>query len=273
MPSGISNISASAAQIVASQQSKLITTLNTLSQVNNQLAMKNQDYLLQADLFGTTTEAENKEIQSINEFNGKINDQLVKRDALEASTKNPLNKMYNVEEFVITNQGMCGMGMGMGKFAGKTVSLSGKELTALSDILGKNEGAQASSVVDQLTAAGIQAKEVDVTVKDENGKEVKNASKKGVEITNPDGSKTVVYDANGNGGLDTQDYNFNKALKCFEKDLCDFKAQIKEIDTQVQTFKTERDPHVTELGKLTNKLDIIQAKMNIIDASINQLDS
>ena len=263
-------------QLLAANRSKLMTTLNTLAGVNSQLAFKNQEYMLQAELFGTVTADEEKEIGIINTYNTDINNKLDARDKYEAAN-NPLCNTYCVEEFIVTNQGMCGMGMGMGKFGSNKIQLSGKELATLSLILCENEGSQASDVVTKLKEAGIDAKETAVTVKDENGNVVNGASKTGVEIshTNKDGTvtKTVVYDANGNGGLDTQDYNFNKALTEFETDLSKFKCEINKMDTEINAVKKERDPHVQTLTDLTQKGDLINQKMNIIDASIKQLDT
>ena len=56
-----------------------------------------------------------------------------------------------------------------------------------------------------------------------------------IVFTNSDGTTTKIYDANGNGGLDDGDYDFNTALTQFDAAMSAYNAKIAPINDQISS--------------------------------------
>ncbi|MDD3013505.1 MAG: LysM peptidoglycan-binding domain-containing protein [Candidatus Gastranaerophilales bacterium] len=288
-------------------QSKLESTKNQQSKVNNQLALDSNQFMIDASLYEGITEDQIKEVGIVNDFNVLINEQLKAHDTLVQSSDNPMNKVYDVQQFIVTNQGMCGMGMGMGRMSSTTVGLSGTELLVLAAALSSKTGSadnspaanimtalgtvdtgfdatklndalsntantsNPSDLVEVLKAVGINATTIAVDVKDENGNSINGACKTGIEITHADGKKTTVYDANGNGGLDTQDYDFNKSLVNFETDLAEYKNAMDNIDAIKENLEAQRAPHDLKIENLEKDGETVKDKMSLLDKNMDKL--
>lgn len=243
----------------------LQAVLKSITGLTNKLELNNDEFLIQSKDYDSTNTEATKEVDEINKLDLEINNELIQRDQI--SKENPLNANFDVQEFIQNNKGMCGMGMGMGAFGDKTVKLSGAELIALSTILTESqEGGKATetdfaSIAKKLQDTGINAQVVKV-----NGKDT-------IEITHADNSKTTVFDANGNGGLDTQDYNFNAALNEFKNDLAEFNGKMTAISNKIKESENARAPHITNLKNLKIDMTQIESKMNKLDENSKTLNT
>lgn len=244
----------------------LQAVLKSITGLTNKLELNNDEFLIQSKDYDSTNAAATTEVDEINKLDLEINNELIQRDQI--SKENPLNANFDVQEFIQNNKGMCGMGMGMGAFGEKTVKLSGAELIALSTILTESQEKGTATATDfddiakQLQSTGIDAKSV-----------VTSDGKKTIEITHADKTKTVVFDANGNGGLDTQDYNFNAALSDFKKDLEVFNGKMTAISQKIKASEDARAPHLTNLKNLKIDMTQIDGKMKKLDENSKTLNT
>lgn len=180
---------------------------------------------------------------------------------------NPLDRLYcGIKEFVVTEAGMCGMGMGMGQFeVNNNIKLTGKELLAMSQVLNNNANGQFSpqDLVDQLNCMGIEnaslsdnGQSIELTRVDANGNE----------------TKVKFCDANGDGMLNGCDYDFSDAL-------CKFNQDLEAYNQELQKAKDEKAQRVNELEQTTaeaedkeHEIDGYEANGRVIAQDIDDTD-
>lgn len=188
-------------------------------------------------------------------------------DSLEAERaeiekENPDDKMYGgIKEFVLENQGMCGMGMGMGSLKDSCMQLTGKELKSLSCVLGQNGNGKLSvcDMVGMLKDMGVEGAKA-------------SDDGKAIEITRPDGSKVKICDANGDGMINNCDYDFSDALAKFNCDLAQFEAKVKiNEDKQLKSEQTIQSLEAQQ-AMVQQEADASQSKIDGLDNEIKGFD-
>ena len=215
-----------------------------------------------------------------------------RNDLLEAEK----NKTYDLQQFHLS-QGMCGMGMGMGAFDSQTVvSLTGDEIAKLNmALLGTSDASTTSSNSsdDELnkvnnasnTVAGILTQDSSKTqttrrsiddiansLKSEGFKDVtKTADGTGIKFTNKAGKTVTVHDANGDGALNTADYNFNGALSSYKNDLKTEAASLTSIDAKIDARKKVlQDEQIAKMKQLQESMMAMMQLMGDFGLSQNQ---
>ena len=191
------------------------------------------------------------------------------------ATENPLNQLYcGIKEFVVTEAGMCGMGMGMGQFeVNNCIKLTGKELVAMDQVLNGNSQGEFSpeELVQQLNSLGIDNAEL-------------SESGESIELTRVDEEgneqKIKFCDANGDGMLNGCDYDFSDALCKFNQDLEEFTAKVDSIEglqeaaeSRIEQAEATADKTEEEINTIEKENDKISEEIDSEDENITNIKS
>ena len=228
-----------------------ISPTDLTNTVNSQIGTKNshlQDLSGQYVLLVNENQQEQTIVNTDTAKLADINSQIAALNAQKAALVDPHTESFTLGLF----QG--GNGTTDSSYSdAKGVELTGTELTALKSSLSKVTSANIKgdyqSVLNDLKSQGINNASL-------------GADGKSIVFTEANGKTTKIYDANGNGGLDTEDYNFNKALTDFNKEMTSYNAKVSEIDGKVNTLQASEGPITTELNTANAQLTLIGAQIN-----------
>ena len=208
------------------------------------------------------------------ELNSEKNTLTQYQDLLKMTAANtPLKKMYSgIKEFQIQNKGMCGMGMGMGEFVDSCMQLTGQELLDISNLLKENKDGKfkPSELAEKLNS--LEGRDYKATADDSAlGSDGNAGNKAALTITRSDGSKVEFKDANGDGQLNSCDYNFDEALAKFQADMAQWEKDMQAAQDKVDAQQKVVDDLTAEQNK--NKSDLETAKKEKTDTEGDLNDS
>jgi len=181
---------------------------------------------------------------------------------------------YHLSQFVVNNQGMCGMGMGMGAFDSNVfVDLTGDEIVRLNEAINGNSSSVSVTDSSEAISDDPNVEEIDQSIGEVDGLVTDNATQTttrsiddilsslktngfsdaaktadgtGIEFTSKSGQKVKVFDANGDGSLTKSDYDFNTALSSYKTELSGKSSELQKLDDQIITKKEEIRQHKIE---------------------------
>lgn len=204
-------------------------------------------------------------------------------DVTKAGT--PLNRLYGgIKEFKIENSGMCGMGMGMGSMVESSLQLTGQELLDIDELLKSNDNGQFSfdDLAQKLQEKGYNVGSANSTANTETTSNIsieeaitstESSSQSGIKITRSDGTQIEIKDCNGDGLLNSQDYDFSEALAKFNADMDVYEKNIAAIEAEIAAHEETKENLENENKNLNTELSIKETEETEIKSDIKETDN